>query len=200
MIIPAGIILFLIMLLSHILVRVRANKLVKELNDLPESFYALVLGAGLESDGRPTDILSDRVLSAVKLLDLRKVEKLIMSGSSNGGRYDEVAAMEKLAISTGVDQEKIILDNSGVSTLNSLINFKKRFKNESLVIVTQQFHLPRSLWLAKKLNLNCYGFPASIYRFSALKKILWSAREFFALPFNLLKLFAYWFQEKNRPI
>jgi SanA protein len=200
MIIPAGIILFLFMLLSHILVRVRANKLVKELNDLPESFYALVLGAGLESDGRPTDILSDRVLSAVKLLDLRKAEKLIMSGSSNGGEYDEVAAMEKLAISTGVDQEKIILDKSGVSTLNSLINFKKRFKNESLVIVTQQFHLPRSLWLAKKLNLNCYGFPASIYRFSALKKFLWSSREFFALPFNLLKLFAYWFQEKNRPI
>ncbi len=197
MIIPAGIILVLAMLLSYLLVRVRANKLIKKMNDLPESYYALALGAGLESDGRPTDILSDRVLSAVKLVELGKAEKLIMSGSTSGGGYDEVAAMKKLAISAGIDQEKILVDKSGVSTLNSLINFKKRFQNENLVIVTQQFHLPRSLWLAKMLRLNCYGFPANIYQFSISKKFVWSVRELFALPFNLLKLISYFFLGKT---
>lgn len=200
MIITAGIIIVLGLLLFHFLVYIQNKKLIRELKDLPALPYALVLGAGLESDGRPTDILSDRVLSAVKLFESGKVRMLVMSGSSNGGGYNEVVAMEKLAINAGIDQKKIFMDKQGISTLDSLINYKNRFGNENLVIVTQQFHLPRSLWLAKQLRLNCYGFPANIYRFSRIKKFNWSVREFFALPFNLLKFIGYSFFGKNRPI
>lgn len=200
MIITSGITFVISLLLFHFLVTIQNKKLIKELNDFPESPYALVLGAGLESDGRPTDILSDRVLSAVKLFELGKVRMLVMSGSSYGEGYDEVVAMEKLAIRAGIAREKIIMDKKGVSTLDSLINYKYRFQNEKVIIVTQQFHLPRSLWLAKQLGLNCYGFPASIYRFSNFKKFVWRIREFFALPFNLLKFIRYSFLGKNRPI
>lgn len=188
------------MLLLHFLVRSSNKKLIKELKELPESSYALVLGAGLESDSSPSDILSDRVLSAVKLVESGKARILIMSGSSNEGGYDEVAAMKKLAITAGIDQEIIIMDKAGISTLDSLINYKNRFQNENLVIVTQQFHLPRSLWLAKQLRLNCYGYSANIYQFSTFKKFVWIAREFFAQPFNLLKFISYSFLGKIQPI
>jgi len=189
-------IIILSMLLFKFWIYFQNKTLVKELKDLPALTYALVLGAGLESDGKPTDILSDRVLSAVRLIETGKVGKLVMSGSSKKDGYDEAAAMENLAIQAGVEQEKILQDTQGISTLDSLINFSNRFQNENLVVVTQNFHLPRSLWLAGQLGLNCFGHPANIFKFSQTKKIFWSVREFISLPFNLLKLFLFNFRKK----
>ncbi|MBM3136981.1 MAG: hypothetical protein FJZ98_02215 [Chloroflexi bacterium] len=200
MIITAGILLFLGLLILYSWVHLQYRNLIKKLVDLPKLPYALVLGAGLENDGSPTDILSDRVLSAVKLVESGKASNLIMSGTSYGEGYDEVTAMAKLAIRSGIDQEMIIMDKSGISTFDSMISFKDNYQKEIFVIVTQSFHLPRALWLAKQIGLNCYGIPANLYRFSFIKKIFWSVREFFALPFNLLKLIKYQYQRKNRPI
>jgi SanA protein len=200
MITTLGITIAVVWLLLHFLVQFQNVKQIKELNDLPALTYALVLGAGLEKDGKPTDILSDRVLSAVKLIETGKARKLIMSGSSTGAGYDEVDAMERLAIQAGVDQNNILLDKAGNSTLDSLINFKNRFLSEKLVIVTQPFHLPRSLWLAGKLGLNGHGYPANIYSFSFTKRLFWAAREFFSIPFNLLKLIIFLLLRKIRPL
>lgn len=193
-------IIFLGLLLFNIFVYLRNKNLIKAMKNLPETQYALVLGAGLEHDGSPTDILSDRVLSAVKLIQSGKVNKLILSGSSSGNGYNEVTAMEVLATKAGMDQRIIVTDHLGISTLDSLINFKNQFQDEKLIIVTQRFHLPRSLCLARLLGLNSYGFAADIYQFSMMKNFIWYFREFLAMPFNLLKFIGYSYLGKIRPI
>jgi SanA protein len=171
--------------------------LILGLDDLKSYKYGLVLGAGLKKDGEPTDILSDRVLSAISLIKTGKVKKLIMSGSSNAYGYGEARAMEKLALSTGIKPDKLEIDQNGISTFDSLKNYKNHFGPDDLIIITQQFHLYRSLWLAKLMRLNGYGFAADLYRFSTWKTIYWYLIELFAAPFNLLKFIGYFYKNKN---
>ena len=153
------------------------------------SRYTLVLGAGLEKNGLPTDILSDRVKTAINLLNHKKTDFLILSGSTNYKNISEPMSMKSFAQSLGVDQSKLILDNKGKSTFDSLINLLNISGKNQITIVTQRFHLPRAIWLAEKLGLKVCGTPANLYNFSVYKTVYWYLREVIAFPINLLKLF-----------
>lgn len=152
--------------------------------------YALVLGAGLEKNGTPSDILMDRVLTAVNLYQSKKVDLLIMSGTRRKG-YDEPGAMRAAALTAGVPSSAIRTDPDGISTFNSCINLVQTYAPESVLIVTQQFHLPRAILLQRALGVNASGVAAHLYCFSWRKKAFWYAREVIALPFNCIKLAIY---------
>jgi vancomycin permeability regulator SanA len=172
-------------------------KRILPLDKLPVFNHAIVLGAGLKRDGCPTDILSDRVLSGVRLIKAGKVKKLILSGSKKLHNYDETAAMLSLAAQSGIVETQIEIDDRGNSTFESLVNFKRNNPKENLVIITQNFHLPRAIWIARVLNIDTFGFAAHLYRFSRVKIFVWALREFIAVPFNLVKIFKYYYSIKN---
>ncbi len=163
-----------------------------EINDVPYNKYTLVLGAGLEKNGLPTDILSDRVKAGVYLLERNKTSFLVLSGSLNTQNFSEAESMRELALSLGAKNSNLIIDNQGKTTFDSMINLLEFSKNDGVTIVTQRFHLPRALWLANALNINSSGFPANIYKFSLIKTIYWYLREIFSLPKNIFKLFNFY--------
>ena len=189
-----------IFFLFYAYVCVSSRKRIKTIDGLPNFTYAIVLGAGLEKDGKPTEILSDRVLSAVILLKHGKAKKMILSGSKFMHNYNETSAMLKLSEQSGIKRSQIEIDDQGNSTFESIANFKFNFSETNVVIVTQNFHLPRAIWIARSLGINAFGFAAQIYRFSQTKILFWGLREFLALPFNVLKLLKYSFTMKNRTI
>lgn len=160
--------------------------------DAPYTQFTLVLGAGLKKNGQPTDILADRVLTACELIELKKTDTLIMSGTIRDGSYDEPEAMKKFALSRGVADGVILVDEQGTTTFRSCVNVLQNQQPKKLLIVTQHFHLPRSLFIARALGMDAIGVPANIFQFSAPKKIFWSIRELFAIPINLLRLCIYY--------
>ena len=81
-------------------------------DEAPTRRVALVFGAGLTRDGRPTAVLYDRVAAAVELYRAGKVDKLLMSGDNRFVEYNEPAAMRQTAIELGVPAEDIVLDSS----------------------------------------------------------------------------------------
>jgi len=172
------------------------RKVTRSPEDAPYMQYTLVLGAGLKKNGQPTDILADRVLTACELIDLKKTDTLIMSGTIRDGGYDEPEAMKKLALSRGVAGSVILADGQGTTTFKSCVNVVENQQPKNLLIVTQHFHLPRALFIAHALGMDATGVPANILNFSALKKIFWSIRELFAIPINLLRLYIYYFSDK----
>jgi len=190
----------LIFSLFYVYVLVTTSNRILPMDELHDFIYAIVLGAGLESDGTPTDILSDRVLSAVNLVKAGKAKKMILSGSKSRHDYDETIAMQNFAVRLGVSQNQIETDHVGNSTFESMVNFKLHFPGKDVVIVTQNFHLPRAIWIARSLGINAFGFAAQIYHFSTVKTLYWGVREVFALPFNMLKLFIHFYAMKNRTI
>ena len=116
----------------------------------------LVLGAGIWGD-RPSPMLEDRLLQAISLYENNVSAKIIMSGDHGRNDYDEVNIMKDFAIEKGVPSENIFMDHAGFSTYESIYRAKEIFQAEKIVIVTQEYHLYRSLYVANQLGIEAYG-------------------------------------------
>ena len=161
---------------------------------VPQQPVAIVLGAGILSDGTPTPMLSDRVVAAAKLYKQGRVQKLLMSGDNSREDYDEVTAMQDYAVELGVAPEDITLDHAGFSTYESCYRAKEIFGIEQAVIVTQKFHLSRAVYLCNHLNVNAIGLGTPDWETYPFRNImLYSLRE----KFSTLK--ALWEVHITRP-
>lgn len=121
---------------------------------------ALVLGAGVYPDGRLSPMLADRVLTAVDLYNLDKVDKILMSGDNSVKTYNEPQHMAAYAMDRGVPEKDIAYDYAGRRTYASCWRAKHIFGLTHVIIVTQQFHLPRALYLCESLGLDAQGVAA----------------------------------------
>lgn len=139
---------------------------------------AIVFGAGLQRDGSPTTVLKDRVQTAAELYKSGKIEKILMSGDNRFLDYNEPGAMKNYALELGIPENDIVLDYAGRRTYDTCFRAKEIFQLNSAILVTQDFHLPRALYICNTLNLESVGVSADLrtYRDSGF----WSIREIIA--------------------
>jgi len=149
-----------------------------DIDNVPEADCILVLGAKVWSDERLSLTLKDRVDYALKLYHAGKADKLLLSGDHGTKGYDEVNAMRHYAMEQGVPAENIFLDHAGFSTYESLYRARNVFMCESVVIVTQRFHLYRAVYIAKKFGLAVSGVNSDPRRYA--NEMQNEVREFFA--------------------
>src|ERR1051325_6420155 len=97
---------------------------------------AVVLGARVYADGRPSDALADRVRTACNLYRNGAVKKLLFSGGPGDGSIHETEGMKRMAIQLGVKPEDILVDAHGVNT-------RATVKNTEAIL--QQLHASRVL-------------------------------------------------------
>ncbi|MBP5314039.1 MAG: YdcF family protein [Eggerthellaceae bacterium] len=114
-----------------------------------EADCIIVLGCSVKPDGTPSDMLRDRVEKGVELYFLGVAPKLLMSGDNSDVHYNEVACMKELAIDLGVPSEDIFTDHAGLSTYETMYRAREIFGVHKAFIVTQNYHLYRSLFIAK---------------------------------------------------
>lgn len=122
-----------------------------------EADCILVLGAGVWEDNRPSAMLADRLDEAIALYELGGTDRLLMSGDHGREEYDEVNVMKAYAIDAGVPSEHIFMDHAGFSTYESLYRARDVFCAERVIIVTQEYHLYRALYIAQALGLEAWG-------------------------------------------
>ncbi len=144
----------------------------------------LVLGAGLLPDGQPGPMLTERIQTGVDLYTAGVAPKLIMSGDHSRPDHDEVNAMKDAALARGVPSEDVFMDHAGFSTYDSLYRAGAVFGVKKVVIVTQAYHLPRSLWIARALGLEAVGVACDTQRygwqfFRDVREILARDKDFF---------------------
>lgn len=120
----------------------------------------LILGAGVRENGEPSDMLEDRLKVGVSLYEAGAAPKILISGDNSRVEYNEPEAMQKYCLENGVPEEDIVADYAGFSTYESLYRAKEVFCAESIIIVTQEYHLYRALYVAEKLGLEAVGVSA----------------------------------------
>lgn len=120
----------------------------------------LVLGCGVREDGTPSLMLRDRLETGIALYETKAAPKLLMSGDHGRKDYDEVNLMKTYAMEQGIPSADIFMDHAGFSTYDSLYRARDIFCAEKVIIVSQEYHLYRALYLAEKLGLEAYGVPA----------------------------------------
>ncbi len=117
----------------------------------------LVLGARVWDNGEPSGILKDRISTGIDLFEAGASDRMLMSGDHGQDDYDEVNAMKDYAVEQGVPSSSIFLDHAGFSTYESVYRARDIFQVQTVVIVTQQYHLYRALYIANKMGLTAYG-------------------------------------------
>lgn len=120
----------------------------------------LVLGCLVKAEGKPSDMLRDRLNQGVTLYEMGAAPKLLMSGDHGRENYDEVDAMKHFAVDCGIASEDVFMDHAGFSTYESLYRARDIFGAKKVIIVTQEYHLYRALYVAQALGLEAYGVTA----------------------------------------
>jgi SanA protein len=156
------------------------GRLYENTEDAPQTRVAIVFGAGLYRDGRPTPVLQDRVKVASDLYFQGKVEKILMSGDNRFEDYDEPTAMMNYAIALGVPEEDIVRDYAGRRTYDTCYRANAIFGLDEAILVTQEFHLPRAIYICDKLGVDSSGVHADSRYYLKRSRIFWNARETFA--------------------
>lgn len=138
----------------------------EDISELVPADAVLILGASVYQDGRLTKILEDRVMTAIDVYARGKAPKILVSGDNGTDKYNEVVPIRKFLVEHGVPEEDIFVDFAGFSTYDSLYRAKEIFEVNSIIIVTQKFHLPRSIFIAKSRGISAQGISADKRHYS----------------------------------
>jgi SanA protein len=156
-------------LLVNWYVRAGSSSFVMEPSEVPPSEAAVVLGCYVFPDGNPSAMLYDRVLTGVELYREGKVSKILMTGDHGEASYNEVNTMRLLAEKMEVPTEDIFMDHAGFNTYESMYRARDVFKVKSAIIVTQDFHLNRAVYLARKMGIEAHGVKADKRQYCQMK-------------------------------
>jgi SanA protein len=158
---------------------------------VPAAKVAIVFGAGLDRDGSPSPVLRDRVATAAELYFTGKVKKLLMSGDNRFIYYNEPGAMLEYALQLGVPRIDIVLDYAGRRTYDTCYRAKHIFKVDEAILVTQDFHLPRAVFICNSLGLPANGAIADRRDYARSSDFYWFLRE---LPAATAALWDVWIE------
>lgn len=151
-----GLLTLIAVIIVNLRVRSYSTERIFSLQNVPaDGRVAIVLGARVEDDGTPSNTLYDRVLTGVELYKTGKTPKLLLSGGNK-----EPAAMRKLALELGVPETDLIVDDLGTRTYESCVRAKTVFGIDRAIVVTQDYHLARSLYLCENLGIDAVGVDA----------------------------------------
>lgn len=148
-----------------------------------------VLGASVRADGTPSLMLRDRLDKGIDLYYKQLSKKILMSGDHMYFDYDEVNTMKRYAIEKDVPSSDIFMDHAGINTYDSMYRLKEIYGVKKTVIVTQNYHLYRSIYIARKLGIDAYGIEASPIEYSGqfhrdIREILARVKDFFKVMFK----------------
>lgn len=120
----------------------------------------LILGASVRSDGSLSSVLEDRVNTALDVYQSGLARKILVSGDNSTAEYNEVIPVRSYLLKRGVPEEDIFVDFAGFDTYDSIFRAGYIFEANNIFIVTQNFHLPRAIYIGRGLGLDVYGITA----------------------------------------
>lgn len=137
------------------------GKLYSDTQSIPYNKVGLLLGTSKFLAGNRVNPYYDfRIDAAAKLWKEGKIRYIVASGDNSRKDYNEPKHMQSDLIKAGVDSSAIYLDYAGLRTFDSMIRLKKIFGQDSVTVISQQFHNERALYIASQEGIAAIGFNA----------------------------------------
>lgn len=143
-------------------------------DSIPNQKAALVLGTARYIGSGENMYFTYRMKAAKELYDAGKVKVFVVSGDNSRKDYNEANDMREALIELGVPDSIIHMDYAGLRTLDSVVRMSEIFGQKSFIIVSQEFHNERAVFLAQHYGLEAYGYNAkdlSLNRYSYRTKV-----------------------------
>ena len=130
-------------------------------DSIPHHKVGLVLGTSkFLQNGTVNLYYKYRVDATVALYKAGKIDYVIVSGDNSTKEYDEPSTFKEDLIKGGIPEGRIYLDYAGFRTLDSVVRVKEIFGQESVIIISQQFHNERAIYLAEHYDIKAIGYNA----------------------------------------
>ncbi|HOV80483.1 MAG TPA: ElyC/SanA/YdcF family protein [Bacillota bacterium] len=177
-----------VLLIDHYVQRA-GSKYILGPDEAPQADAILVPGAYVFPDGTVSFMLNDRLIEACELYKRGKAEKILVSGDHGRKNYDEVNAMKNFLKDKNIPEKDIFMDHAGFNTYESIYRARDVFQVKEVIIVTQEYHLMRAVFIARELGLEAYGVASdrhdygevmTIYR---LREVVARNKDFFNAKF-----------------
>jgi len=153
--------IFLILVSNYSIEKHAKNKTFFDVTQIGENKVGLVLGtAKTLKNGRINLYFKYRIQATVELFKKGKIDFVLISGDNGNENYDEPTDFKNELIKFGIPENRIFLDYAGFRTLDSVIRAKEIFGQQSITIISQQFHNERAIYLAEKNGMKAIGFNA----------------------------------------
>ena len=177
------IVLIILLCINFYVKEATKNQLVSDYSSLNNIDCIIILGAGVRNN-RPSLMLEDRLQKGLELYNNNVSSKIIVSGDHGRKDYDEVNIMKEFLTHNNVSSSDIFMDHAGFSTYDSIYRAKEIFRTKKIVIVSQEYHLYRALFIADKLGLEAYGVkaePKEYYgdSFREIREVIARIKDFF---------------------
>ncbi len=149
---------------------VRTSNLDKIVNvdNVPQAQAIIILGASLKPDGTPSDALKDRLIRGAELFQAGKAPTILITGDGGLNRTDEITAMRNFLLNLQIPDQSIIEDREGYRTYESCKRAKQEFNIDNAIIVTQQFHLVRALYICNALDVDSTGIASDLQTYEKI--------------------------------
>jgi uncharacterized SAM-binding protein YcdF (DUF218 family) len=124
----------------------------------------VVLGAEVLGPGRPSAAVRRRLAHGVEVLAKRGCDTLVVAGGVGRGGVSEASVMRLLALGMGVPAESVVMEETSHNTLEQAACVASLARERGwrlLVLVTDRFHLPRALYLFRKMGIEVEGDPTA---------------------------------------
>ncbi|CAH8187463.1 SanA/YdcF family protein [Vibrio aestuarianus] len=131
-----------------------SEQILTDQSQVGEFQVAVVLGTSKYLGKILNEYYTHRVEAAISLYDQGKVKNFLLSGDNAHRSYNEPWTMKRDLLRAGVPTENIYLDYAGFRTLDSIIRAKRIFETDNFLIISQQFHCERALFIANHHNIN----------------------------------------------
>lgn len=166
------------------------TQIYRELSAVPKDGpeIALVLGTSKTlENGWGNYFFKRRIDAAAELYNAGKIRHLLLSGDNSRPDYNEPADMRDALIQKGVPASAMTLDAAGMRTLDSVVRAQEIFGLTSCIIVTDDFHLPRAVFLANHFGLHATGYETKPLSWNTSTKT--RLREYLARVKSLLDVY-----------
>ena len=171
--------LFLSFMINRIVIKAADRYNYTDINKIPAQKVGMVLGTSKYTRSSRTNLFYQyRVDAAVNLFKAGKIEYILISGDNGTKEYNEPQTFKEDLMARGIPENKIILDYAGFRTYDSVIRAKEVFGLSKMIIISQEFHNQRALYIARRSGLTAYAFAAQNVGESYGRKTM--IREYFA--------------------
>ncbi len=145
------------------------NYIYQDVSKAPKAQTVMILGASVRPNKTMSDMLKDRANTAIEIYKASKAENILISGDGKAKNYNEVIVVNNYLLEQGIPKEKILLDYYGFDTYDSLYRARDVFGVKNIIISTQNFHLPRAIFIAQGLGLQAYGISADKHNYKNME-------------------------------
>lgn len=136
------------------------QQIFSDLATVPYRKVGIVLGTNKVWRKEENPFFKYRIDAAVALFKAGKIKHIIVSGDNHTSSYDEPKDLKDELVKNGVPDTCITLDYAGFRTFDSVIRCKEVFGQDSITVISQEFHNQRALFIANYYKMSAIGFNA----------------------------------------